>query len=76
MLSIACHAEYSWLPCHYTCDEVRRFKARMLTHDETKPGVDVVPSDVPVETLTLARGIHTHTQTHTHGLNIHIYMYI
>ena len=53
---INCNTEYSWLPCHYTCDEVRQFKAHMLTHDQKSPGVDLVPSDVPVETLTLARG--------------------
>jgi len=53
---IACDPQYDWLPCHYTCDEVRQFKAHMMTHDAKNKGVEIMPSDVPLETLTLARG--------------------
>jgi len=53
---IACDPEYAWLPCHFTCDEVHQYKAHMMTHDAAKKGVELMPSDVPVETLTLARG--------------------
>jgi hypothetical protein len=48
-----CNPDYAWLPCAYTCDEVQQLKAHLLAH---KDGVDLVPSDSPVETLTLARG--------------------